>query len=396
MGELFWPILAGATLLIAITLAAIIMRGQRRIRNLVDSPPELPPSYHEWPSVTIIVAARNEETHIATAVRSLVAQNYDDYEVLVVNDRSTDRTSAILQELAMREKHLTVVNITELPAGWLGKNHALHLGAERARGELLLFADADVSMAPDVLKRAVGFLLREKLDHLPIVPDIVMPTWFLESFSLTFFMAFNSYFRPWNAKNPRSRYYVGVGAFNMVRAEVLRKLGGLSRIRMRPDDDVMLGRLFKHNGYRQELLYGGELISVPWYPSLRETINGLMKNAFSGMNYNPWITMGSSIGAIVNLILPFFAVWFVEGVARWLYAGAIAVILLMMLDIAILARRRAWIVIAFPFTILLLVYIQWRAMLLTYWQNGIVWRGTHYPLKELRQNDVSMCDNVIA
>lgn len=375
------------------TLAAIVMRGQRMIRKLIDSPPKLPPTSggaQQWPSVTIIVAARNEETHVRAAVKSLLSQDYSNYEVLVVNDRSTDRTGAILHELAQHEKHLTIVDVTELPARWLGKNNALHLGAERARGDLLLFADADVSMAPDVLKRAVGFLVREKLDHLPIVPDVVMPTWFLESFSLTFFMCFNSYFRPWEAKNPKSKCYVGVGAFNMVRAEVLKKLGGLTRIKMRPDDDVMLGRLFKHNGYRQELLYGGEVISVPWYPSIRETINGLMKNAFSGLNYNPWLLVGSSLVALVNLVLPFIAVWFVGGIARWLLAATVAVILLMMLDIAILARRRPWIVLAFPFTILLLVYIQWRAMLLTYWQNGIVWRDTHYPLAELRSNGVEV------
>lgn len=387
--------LSGATLLTAITLAAIIMRGQRLIRKLIDFPPELPSDLSTWPSVSIIVAARNEETHVTAAVRSLLAQDYPDYEVLVVNDRSTDRTGPILHDLAAQEKRLTVVDVIELPAGWLGKNHALHLGAHQARGELLLFADADVSMAPDVLKRAIAFLLRENLDHLPVIPDVIMPSWFLESFSLTFFMCFNSYFRPWNAKNPKSKYYVGVGAFNMVRAAVLMKLGGLSTIKMRPDDDVMLGRLFKYNGFRQELLYGGELISVPWYPSLRETINGLMKNAFSALNYNPGMVVGSSFVAVINLALPFVAVWFVSGVTRWLFAATIFVILLMMLDIAILARRRPWIVLAFPLTILLMVYIQWRSMFLTYWQGGIVWRGTHYSLKELRQNGVNRCDNFV-
>lgn len=394
MGNWFWLLLSGFTLAVTTSLAAIVMHGRRQVRNLGESLPELPKfadgTTRAWPSVTIIVPARNEETHVATAVKSLLAQDYDYYEVLVVNDRSTDRTGPILHALAADEPRLTVVDVESLPEGWLGKNHALHFGAKKARGDILLFADADVSMAPSVLKRAVAFLIRENLDHLPIAPDVVMPNWFLDSFVLTFFMCFNSYFLPWKAKNPKSKAYVGVGAFNMIRTSVFRELEGLSRIKMRPDDDVMLGRLVKHNGFRQEVLYSGDLISVPWYPSVAEVIQGLMKNAFSGVNYRVWITVSSTLLATTCLVLPFIAVWLVDGWARLLYAASIFAILNMMFDVAIAARKRPWVIIAFPITILLLAYIQWRAMLLTYWQNGIVWRGTHYSLAELRANGVDV------
>jgi glycosyltransferase involved in cell wall biosynthesis len=394
VGNLFWTLLSAFTLVVTTSLAAIVMHGRRQVRNLGDSLPELPKradgAARSWPSVTIIVPARNEETHVATAVKSLLAQNYDDYEVLVVNDRSTDQTGLILHSLAADEPRLTVVDVKSLPQGWLGKNHALHFGAEKARGDILLFADADVSMAPSVLKRSVAFLIREELDHLPIAPDVVMPNWFLDSFVLTFFMCFNSYFLPWKAKDRTSEAYVGVGAFNMIRAGVFRGLGGLSRIKMRPDDDVMLGRLVKHNGFRQEVLYSGDLISVPWYGSIREVIHGLMKNAFAGLNYRAWITVGSSILATTCLVIPFIAVWFVSGSARWFYLASIVAIMTMMVDVAIAARKRPWVVVAFPVTILLLAYIQWRAMILTYWQNGIVWRGTHYSLAELRANSIDV------
>ena len=394
LGNIFWTILSGFTLLITVSLAIIVMRGRRLVRNLADSPPELPSlpdgAPRTWPSVTIIVPARNEETHVETAVKSLLAQDYANYEVLVVNDRSTDRTGPILHALAKEEPRLTVVDIETLPPGWLGKNHALHYGAQKARGDILLFADADVSMAPSVLKRSVAFLLREDLDHLPIAPDVVMPNWFLDSFVLTFFMCFNSYFLPWKAKDRKSKAYVGVGAFNMIRAGVFRGLGGLSRIKMRPDDDVMLGRLVKHNGFRQEVLYSGDLISVPWYPSVSEVIHGLMKNAFSGLNYNPWLLVGSSALATTCLVVPFFAVWFVGSPARWLYIASLIAIVAIKVDVARAANKRPWVVVGFPLTILLLVYIQWRAMLLTYWQNGIIWRGTHYSLKELRANGIQV------
>jgi len=388
----FWTLLSAVTLLTTLSLTTFLLRGMSKVRRLADSLPELPPlpdgSPRRWPSVSIIVAARNEEAHVEAAARSLLAQDYDDFEVLIVNDRSTDRTGEILQMLAAEMPRLTIVNVELLPPGWLGKNHALHLGAQKARGDLLLFTDADVSFAPKVLQRAVAHLMREDLDHLTVVPEVKMPNWFLDSFSLTFFLCFFIYFQPWKARERKSGCYVGVGAFNLVRSGVLRGLGGFSRLRMRPDDDVMLGRLIKRNGFHQEFLYGDDLLTVPWYPSISATVQGLMKNAFSGLNYDPKIIIGSTLTMALLLVFPFAAIFFVPPPAHWLYLAVVAILLAQMAIIAIRARKPIWVVLAFPLTVLFLIYIEWRAMLTTYWQDGVVWRGTHYPLSELRKNHI--------
>src|SRR5262245_58393739 len=115
------------------------------------------PELEHWPTVSLIAPARNEERHIEQAVRSLVPIDYPGLEITIVNDRSTDRTGEILSRLATEFPQLNVVHLEELPAGWLGKNHALQLGADRSQGEWLLFTDADVIFEPTALRRAIAY-----------------------------------------------------------------------------------------------------------------------------------------------------------------------------------------------------------------------------------------------
>src|SRR5262249_47556006 len=137
-----------------------------------------------WPSVAIIVAARNEAAMVEQATRSLLALDYPDLSVIAVDDRSTDGTGPILDVLATGDSRLQVVHIHELPAGWLGKTHALQSAAETASARWLLFTDADVVFAPDTLLRAIALAERSRIDHLAVVPDVVT-----ESFGERIFLA---------------------------------------------------------------------------------------------------------------------------------------------------------------------------------------------------------------
>jgi len=230
--------------------------------------------------VSVIVAARDEEKKIREALGSLLKQDYGNLEFIVVNDRSSDRTGAIVAEMAAADPRLRAVNITELQAGWLGKNYALYRGAEAASGGLLLFTDADVVMDPSTMARAVGYLEMHGLDHLAAMPAVKLPSLPLRLFCSTFGIFFSGYLRPWKAKDPRSRAFIGIGAFNLVTAEAYQAAGTHRAIAMRPDDDVKLGKILKKAGFRQEMVLGMGLLSVEWYSSLRELIEGLRKNFF--------------------------------------------------------------------------------------------------------------------
>jgi cellulose synthase/poly-beta-1,6-N-acetylglucosamine synthase-like glycosyltransferase len=380
----FLLVLALGTLLLHLATAVRILRGNRSIRFLRELPPLLGP----LPRVSILIPARNEERNLEEALRSVLALDYENLEIDVIDDRSTDRTGEILDRMAAAEPRLRVVHVRELPAGWLGKNHALWLGAEKATGDFLLFTDADVVLEPSALRRAVQVMVADGLDHLTASPEIARPSVLFELFIGAFSLFFALFTRPWKAKDPRSPHYVGIGAFNLVRATAYRAVGGHRTIAMRPDDDLKLGKLLKTRGFRQEFVFGQGALRVEWYTSVRELIQGLMKNAFSGVDYRVRVVAVATVIQLAVFVWPFLAVLLIPGVARWLNLASVLTLVGLCWINAPLAGVRRWHGIGFPLATLLFLYILWRATLLTLWRDGIDWRGTHYPLAELRANKI--------
>jgi cellulose synthase/poly-beta-1,6-N-acetylglucosamine synthase-like glycosyltransferase len=273
------------TILTVVVLALVaveLLRGSRQLASLAEV---VPHADAELPTMSVVVAARDESRQIERALESLLRQRYPALEVIAVDDRSTDGTAEILDRLARGEQRLRVLHVRELPPGWLGKNHALFRGAAMATGDLLLFADADVIMEPTTLRRAASYMSARGLDHLTAVPRVLMPGALLTLLVVTFSMLYAIFVRPWRARDPKRGTSVGVGAFNLVRSRVYRAIGGHETIRMRPDDDTKLGKLIKKSGFRQEMVIGVDFISVEWYASFRELTRGLMKNGYSQLDY---------------------------------------------------------------------------------------------------------------
>lgn len=342
----------------------------------------------DWPSISIVVAARNEEESIEKATLSLLEQEYPKYELIVVNDRSTDRTEAILGNLQQSHSELKSIAIKELPNGWLGKCNALHHGAQAATGDWLLFTDADVSMRPDTLKLTIDYALAEKADHLTMAPHCEMPSWLLRAFVATFAFFFKLHVKPSRISNPRSKAHVGIGAFNLVRRDVYLAVGGHETIRLRPDDDLKLGKLLKSKGYQQRFANGVGLISVPWYRSVRELTRGLEKNSFAGIDYSISKWIASNVLVLTLFILPFLLLLVTHGWSFWFSAASCALILFMGAFNAIKSGYRLDHGLFFPIGCLLFLFVFNRAILLTFWRKGIVWRNCFYGLDELRKNVV--------
>jgi glycosyltransferase involved in cell wall biosynthesis len=342
----------------------------------------------EWPSVSLIVPGRNEEQHVEAAIRSLAKLDYPNLEFTIINDRSTDRTGEILDRIAADFPQLNVVHLTELPAGWLGKNHALQYGADRSRGEWLLFADADIVFDPTVLKRAILYTQANQLDHLTAWPDIYARSWLMKSFLATFSIVLFMFVRVWSLRNPKSTAHIGVGAFNLVRAEAYRAIGGHTSIRMRPDDDLKLGKILKMAGFRPDFVDARGLLSLEMYPTVGVLVRAMEKNAFAGVDYRPTAMIAGSAFVMLGGIWPFLAVLIVPGAARWIYAAVCLSLLVISGCGARIVRAPLHCALGFPLAALMLVYIQWRTMLLTYYKGGMQWRDTHYSLAELRANRV--------
>ena len=340
------------------------------------------------PKVSVVIPARNEERNVEHALQSVLGLNYPGLEIVVVNDRSTDGTGDILEKLAKGDQRLTLLNIESLPEGWLGKTNALHMGAQQAQGEFILFTDADIVFHPFALRKAMSHVQANQLDHLTIVPEDTMPGFFLRVLSATFGIFMFIIFQPWKANNPRSRKYMGIGAFNLIRTSVYKTIGGHKAIALRPDDDLKFGKLVKRNGYRQDVLNGKGMVAIEWYRSVPELIHGLMKNMFAGMEYRVSFVVLATLACLLIHLWPWIGIWFATGWAQALFALTVFMMVGSFGFTLAPFGVKPWHGLFLPLTISLLVYIQWRATILTLWQGGITWRGTFYPLWQLRANKV--------
>ncbi len=379
-------VLLAVAAFVSIALAAAfvdLLIGSRRLRWVGEFAPAA-----TVPAVSIVVAARNEARGLEAAVTSLLQLDCPRLEIIVVDDRSTDDTAAILDRLARGRQALRVLHVTDLPEGWLGKNHAQRAGAAEAHGDFLLFTDADVVFEPSTLRRAMTFVQQAGIDHLAALPEARVPGVALKAFVAAFGVFFSVYARPWKARDPGSSCHVGIGAFNLIRATVYHAIGTHAAIALRPDDDMKLGKLVKKHGFRQDVVDGRGFVVVEWYSSLREAIDGLMKNAFAAFDYRLSAVAVSTAVLLLVTVWPCVGVWVARGMARGLYGVSV----LLMAGMFGAATRRVGLplaaVVAFPAAAVLFAYVIWRSACIAVVRGSVTWRGTAYPLSRLRANRV--------
>jgi len=338
--------------------------------------------------LTVVVAARNEEKQIAASILSQLEQTYKNVEWILVNDRSTDATGTIMEELTTRDPRIRVIHIEKLPKGWLGKNNALYTGACHASGRWLLFTDADIHFEKQAFAKALHYFERNKLDHLTAAPNLSAKRFWLKSFVAFFLFGFSYFKRPWLANNPKSKIGTGIGAFNLVLKESYESFGTHERIKMRPDDDLQLGMKMKKAGYRQRIITALHLIEVEWYGSLKEAFIGLEKNTFAGLHYRISMVIFAILGVFITNVLPFLMIFSGNKTVALLSIGNIIISgILYVMVIKKLTLFSPLMFLVLPITALLFIYSIIRASLLTFKRGGIVWRGTTYRLSELREKE---------
>ena len=406
------------TLLVLIWLSRVVdtTRGVRTLTNI--SLPEwdrksATPAGH--PRIAIIVPARNEEASIEQALAQLLALDYDNYEVIAVNDRSTDRTGEIIDAVAKscsdeRPRpspsglsgrvvedtrpyldsdalgQLKVIHIRELAPGWMGKAHAMWTAARNAANcDWLLFTDADVMFRPDCLRRAIAYAEAERADHVVLFPRTVMkrPG---EKMMLAFFqLMFVFGHRPWKVADPKAKDHIGVGAFNLVRRSVYEAIGTYEALRFEVVDDMKLGKVIKNAGFRQRNVLGNDLLEIRWAMGARGVVRNLTKNFFAVMSFQWWRAVLFCAAAAIGNVLPFLGVFLAHGWTRALYAIALACIFFLYVGMSVYSDVRPWYFLLHPLGTLLFIYTMLRSMLFTLWRGGVEWRGTLYPLDELRK-----------
>lgn len=375
-------IYAALTLALVLSICLSTVWYGRRFYLLAN----LPLAEAPLPRLSVIVPACNEEATVQATAASILGQDYPDLELILVNDRSTDRTGERMAQVAAAHPgRARALAVDKLPEGWLGKNHALWLGARQATGDWLLFTDADVLFDPSCFRRAVDRAEARGLDHLALFPRLVTHSFLLGAWIGHFISMHCTYGRNLAANDPRSPVGTGCGGFNLVRRSAYEAIGGHRPISLRPDDDLRLGLRLKRSGFRQEALSGAGLAEVEWYPSLGAAIRGLEKNSYAVAGYSV-LQLLAMCGALFALdCLPSVLVWFAAGLARWLLAATVIVQFAAFLYTNGKTRTaNSAYLLLWPLLSLTLIYTVTRASWLTLRQGGMYWRGTFYPLGLLR------------
>jgi GT2 family glycosyltransferase len=369
------------------------LRGMSRLPDLTrispDALPPLPPS--EGPHVTVLVPACNEQESIQATLRSLLASTGLNLEIIAVDDRSTDCTGELIDRVAAENRtgagphRLQVIHITELPAGWLGKPHALSLAAERAVAPWLLFTDGDVVFHPKAVELSLRHALAQNADHFVLALTLL----FKSNAEAAVFAALPTIgqwvTRLWKVADPRAWDFYGTGGFSLVRREVYERLGGFQALRMEVIEDARFGWMVKRAGFAQRVAVGPGLVKVRWVQGVFGIVANLEKNGFAGARYRVGLTLAGFLLIAAQVVWPLVAL----SAGGW--ATAAGLLIYASIALTYVAHRRVtqvpfWLAVFFAPATAILLFALLRSMVLTLVRNGVEWRGTHYPLDELRRH----------
>jgi glycosyltransferase involved in cell wall biosynthesis len=363
------------------------VRGLSRVPNLAGA--EYDCASPRGPILTVIVPARNEAKNIGACLESLLNQDYLNLRIVAVDDRSDDSTGAVMDALAARyPTKLDVIHVSELPRKWLGKTHAMAMAARRSidqySSDYLLFTDADVVFHPGILRRALAYCVSTRADHLVVLPTTAVKSRG-EGMLLGYLQAMSFWaIRPWRVADPKAaRDAIGVGAFNLIRVPAYQQIGGFDAFPMEIVEDMMLGRRVKRAGLRQRVANAPGMVSVHWAPGMLGIVNGLTKNIFASFGFRWWLLLAAAAGLALGCIAPvvFLALPGTAIPAVLTLAAVVGIYTLSSWTSGISPGYSALL----PVAAALVIYAMLRSMAVTLASGGVTWRGTFYPLAELRQ-----------
>jgi len=364
-----------------IILIAWVMALIRTIVNLTLIPrlrADMRPTSE--PLVSVIIPARDEAHIIEQTVRAFLAQTYANLEVIVINDRSTDGTGDIVRSI--HDDRLTVIDGVEPPAGWLGKPWALHRGSRVARGELLLFVDADLIYAPPAVAAAVAYLQACNVALLSLFPHLEMRGFGEHAAMPMMPMAFHTFLPTWISNRTRfARLALGGGTGNLVVREVYEASGGHEQLSDAVVDDIALARLVRRHGGRTEIVRAEDLVSLRMYRGLREVVDGFTKNTFSALGRSYVAGLFVVAGCVVFHIVPYALALIGDRVS-------IATIIIISLTRVILFRALRYrldaAIFLHPVMAAIWTWIFIRSIWLTGIRRKVIWRGRTYDARHTR------------
>jgi len=344
--------------------------------------------FDKSPLVSILIPARNEERNIKRCLVSLTKQDYENIEILVLDDNSSDNTSAIVRELAEKDERIKLYHGRELKEGWMGKPYACHQLAEHANGDYLIFTDADTLHFPDSVSSALACLLKNKLDALSVLSKQIMVTIherMVVPFGHYMILCFMPLYLIKNTKSPL--FCTAVGQFMFFKKEVYKKIGGYESVKNQVIDDVEMSKQVKKHGYKFMIFDGRDNLYSRNYRNAKEVIRGHSKTLFAAFDYNVIVISVGIILISIIFLSPFFlilpAIFF-----KWpmiiveLIVLQIAIILLTRIILSIRFKSKAVVdVLLYPLSVIYLLLIAVDSIFNTITGVGVNWKGRVYDVR---------------
>ncbi|MFQ6047771.1 MAG: glycosyltransferase [Phycisphaerae bacterium] len=318
-------VLAGlSAVIMVIWLARHVGLSLAARRQVVLTADSFPAAREAAPFISVIVAAKDEQQSIRRCVETMLAQDYPNFEMIVVNDRSTDRTGPILEELARRDQRLRVVHVERLREGWFGKNNAMREGVQRARGQWFCFSDADCHYSsPRLLSVAMQYALKGQIDFLSVLPVLDVQSACERIVQPVCAAVLIFWFRPQRVNDPTSSVAYANGAFMLIRRQAYASLGGHEAVKTEVNEDIHLARLAKARGLRLAVVQNRGLLQTRMYSSLARIWSGWAR-IFYGC-FGSLRRLGLTLFFLVLISLsPWFvaaAGWIVTAGLGWQQAG---------------------------------------------------------------------------
>lgn len=364
-----------------LVVVAVVVFLSVNILHLVKIPSVAGP-LHSSPFISICVPARNEERDVEICLRSLLEQDYPQFEVIAVDDNSADRTAAIIESLASNYPRLSFIRGAALPAGWLGKPYVLHQAYREARGEYLLFTDADPVFQPTALTSAVYCMQTKGLDILTLMPGARFGSFWERAVQPVIFGFIGALTR---FRKVNSREYpdaMGIGAFIMFKRSAYEKIGGHERVRQEIVEDIALAKCAKKEGFNLLVADGKSVFSIRMYHSLREIWEGWRKNMFVAMKQSVVRTL-YYVFIILSFVMTPWLIFFYNLMAGRQFLLSFAALLLVLITGIHLCeelRLEKRNVLLFPLGAIMMSVVMLNSMLQILLKGRAEWRGRHYPL----------------
>lgn len=344
------------------------------------------------PLISICVPARDEEKNIRACVEAILTQTYPNFELIVLDDRSTDSTPQILSDLSKRDFRLKILHGSELPSGWAGKPHALYQASASAKGEWLCFVDADTFLAPDAIASCYIKSVETNADLFTIMTKQITGTFWEKVVMPLVLTALSVGFSPRKVNNPTKRDAVANGQFILIRRKVYDAIGGHERVKDQIVEDKAISEQVKWNGYRLIVADGMQVVSTRMYTSLPSMWEGWTKNIYLGLRDHPALLMLGAFSAFLSLVAALFLpLWPLLGIFWFLHGGgwmAIAVIVEAMVMWSYLFYARAnvahkmgiarWYALTTPLGAAVFAAMMFTSAWKVLSGQGVTWRGRRY------------------